>query len=218
MKLWLLRSALTGLAGIAITAGAVAGTTTYQLDKPHTEVAFKVRHIFTKVPGRFTDFSGDIHFDEKNLENSSVAVTIQAASIFTDNERRDKHLKSADFFEVEKFPTLTFKSTKVTKGDGEGFQIEGDLTIHGVTKTVVLDAEFLGQGAIAVGGNAMGNRAGFEASTRINRKDFGILWNRTLDQGGLMVGDDVDIILNVEAVLMEEKPAAASEEKTKKSD
>jgi len=204
MKGWFPRLALAALATAVLSATAFAGTVTYTIDPAHSEVAFKVRHILTKVPGRFNEFEGEIDFDKDDIEKSSVNVTIQAASIYTNQERRDNHLRSDDFFAAEEHPTLTFKSTKIRKGKDGKFEIDGDLTIRGVTKQVTLDAEFLGQATMGRESQVK-NVAGFEASTNINRKDFGVSWNRTLDQGGLLVSEEVEIILNVEAFYMEPK-------------
>jgi polyisoprenoid-binding protein YceI len=200
-------AATTSLALFLTAAVALADPQVYKLDGNHTQVGFNVRHFFSKVPGQFNKFDGQISLDEKNWANSSVEATIDAASVDTNNEKRDAHLKSADFFEVEKYPTLTFKSTKVTPA-GEGkLKVDGDLTIRGVTKPVVLDVDVLGAGQVAIGGNSM-SRAGFEAKTRVNRKDFGILWNKNLDQGGTLLGDDVDIVILVEAMKAEPPKAA----------
>jgi polyisoprenoid-binding protein YceI len=195
------------LAALAFASVASAAPEPYKLDPAHTQVGFQVRHFFSKVPGNFKDFSGTILLDPSNLEGSSADVTIQAASVNTNNDRRDNHLRSADFFEVEKFPTLTFKSTKVTKVSDTKLQVAGDLTIRGVTKPTVLDVEFLGAGPVVVEGNPAGTRAGFLATTTINRKDFGVSWNRTLDQGGTLLGDDVAINIGVEAVKQEPEAA-----------
>ncbi len=167
----------------------------FTIDPVHSGAEFKIRHFVTQVSGRFTTLEGTISFDEQAIENSSVEVTIQAASIDTNNEKRDGHLKSADFFDVENHPTLTFKSTKVRKLEGQRFAIDGDLTIRGITKPVTLDAEYLGMHP----GAGRGPLAGFSATTRINRLDYGVTWNRTLDSGGVMLGDEVRIELNVEA-------------------
>jgi polyisoprenoid-binding protein YceI len=182
---------------LALATAAVAETVPYKIDPAHSQVGFSVKHFFSKTPGRFNDYEGIINLDQKNLANSSVDVTIQTTSIYTNQEKRDAHLRSADFFDAEKYPTLTFKSTKVVPGEGDKFKIEGNLTMRGVTKPVVLDAEFLGAGDIGINGQTM-NRAGFAATTTVNRKDYGINWNKTLDQGGMMLGDDVAITLNVE--------------------
>jgi len=212
-------AATASLALFLSAAMAAAEPQVYKLDGSHTQVGFSVRHFFSKVPGQFDKFDGEIQLDDKNWANSSVNATIDATSIDTNNEKRDGHLKSPDFFDVAKYPTLTFKSTKVTSA-GEGkLQVAGDLTIRDVTKPVVLDVDILGSGQIAIQGNTM-TRAGFEARTRINRKDYGILWNRTLDQGGTMLGDDVDIVILVEAVKpqppKEEAKPAATPAPTKK--
>lgn len=207
------------LALVTFASVASAAPESYKLDPAHTVVGFQVRHFFSKVPGQFKEFDGTITLDQANWEASSVQATIQSASIFTNQEKRDGHLRSADFFDVEKYPTLTFKSTKVSKA-GEGkLKVAGDLTMHGVTKPVVLDVDFLGAGAIGIGGNAVGTRAGFEATTKVDRKDFGIVWNKTLDQGGTMLGDEVTINIGVEAMKIDPnatpptKPAATSDKK-----
>ncbi|NOT34846.1 MAG: YceI family protein [Candidatus Eisenbacteria bacterium] len=202
---------VVALAAVTLVAAALpsfAEATKWSFDGVHSEAGFSIRHIFTKVPGRFDDMSGSIVFDEKNPSKSTVQATIQAKSINTRNERRDNHLRSADFFDVEKFPTLDFKSTKVEAGkEKNSYKVTGDLTMHGVTKSVVLDVSFLGAGDFGMGGNTMGKKAGFEARTKVNRKDFALLWNKTLDQGGTLLGDDVDITLAIEADAVKEEAA-----------
>jgi len=194
------RTAFLSLAALAAFAAvAAAAPTTWSVDKTHTEIGFEVRHIFSKVHGRFNDFTGTIVFDDQNPANIKVDATADAKSIWTDNEQRDKHLRSADFFAVDSFPTLSFKSTKVTAAGKGKYKVAGDLTLRGVTRPVVFDGEFLGSGAFGMGGHAMGNKAGFTATTVINRKDFGIIWNKTLDSGSLMLSDDVTLELNIEA-------------------
>lgn len=199
---------LTAILALAVLAPApttaLASTTAFSIDNVHSGVEFKVRHFFTRVPGRFTQVDGRILFDEKNPANSSVEATIPASSVFTDNERRDSHLKTEDFFWVEQHPDITFKSSQIVPGEGDTFQIVGDLTIRGVTKQVTLNATKLG----VLDAGQMGVRAGFEATTTVNRKDFGINWNKTLDQGGLMLGDEVEIALNISAVHKPETKAA----------
>ena len=207
MKRLLSAAALAVLVLASSHSLAAAQATKWSVDGAHSVAGFEIRHIFTKVPGRFTDLSGTIVYDAKDVSKSSVEATIQAKSIFTSNEKRDNHLRSADFFDVEKFPTLTFKSTKVSPGAGKAMKIEGDLTIKGVTKKVVLDATFLGAGDFGMGGNKMGAKAGFEARTKIDRKDYGILWNKTLDSGGTLLSDDVDIVLTIEADQVVDKAA-----------
>ena len=135
-------------------------------------------------------------YDEQNPEHSSVTVTIQAASIDTNERDRDAHLRSADFFEVEKFPTLTFKSSAITRKGSDGFDVVGDVTIHGVTKPVTFDVTFLGKAKDPWGNE----RIAFEAETTINRKDHGLLWNAALETGGFLVGDEVKISLSVQAI------------------
>jgi len=182
-----------------------AEAATWQVDPAHTNVAFEIRHFFTQVPGRFNDFSGTIHYDPENPGSSKVEFTVQAGSIDTRNDRRDNHLRSADFFDVEKFPTLSFTSTKV-EGSGDGLQVTGDLTIHGVTKEVTIPVEFLGSMS-----TPMGPRAGFATEFEIDRKEFGITWNRALDQGGAILGDDVSIDIDVEATIPQEEEEQVAE-------
>ena len=175
---------------------ATTATTTYKIDKAHSEATFQVRHLLTKVRGRFSDFEGVIHYDANTPERSSVKATIQATSIDTNEPDRDKHLRSADFFGVDEFPTLTFTSTRVTKKGAESFDVLGDLTIHGVTRPVTLNVSFLGKAKDPWGNE----RLGFEAETTINRKDFGLTWNAALETGGFLVGDEVKITLSVQAL------------------
>jgi polyisoprenoid-binding protein YceI len=178
------------------TAAATKTTSTYGIDKAHSEATFQVRHLITKVRGRFSDFEGTIQFDEQHPELSSVNVTIQTASIDTSERDRDTHLRSADFFEVEKFPTLTFGSTVITRKGDQRFAVTGDLTIHGVTKPVTFDATYLGKAKDPWGNE----RIAFEADATINRKDYGLHWNAALETGGFLVGDEVKISLSVQAI------------------
>ncbi len=182
----------------------LAAAETWDIDPTHTSVGFEVRHLFTKVAGKFNEVSGTIVFDPANPTAASATITIPTASIDTKNDRRDTHLKSADFFDAANNPTITFKSTKVEKAGESTFKVTGDLTMRGVTKPTVLDVEFLGSGPhpMIPGGKV----AGFSATTKVNRKDFGINWNKTLDTGGTLLSDDVDIRIDVEAV---HKPAEA---------
>lgn len=202
-------SLLTSLFLLAGTAVAFAQPVSYTIDVGHSLVGFNVRHFFSRTPGRFKDFSGTVQYDAKNLAASSVDVTIQTASIDTENERRDNDLRSGNFFLADTFPTITFKSTKVVPGSGNDFKIEGNLTMRGVTKPVTLDATLMGAGDVAMGGRPPRKLAGFEAKTTVNRKDWGIVWNRALDQGGTMLGDDVNITLQIEAVARPPEAAAA---------
>ena len=176
---------------------ATATTTkTFVIDKAHSEAVFQVRHLITKVRGRFVDFEGTIEFDKDRPDVSSVKVTIDAASIDTSEPDRDKHLRSDDFFGVETHPTLTFKSTRVVKKSATSFDVVGSLSIHGITKEIALPVTYLGVAKDPWGKE----RAGFEAELTINRKDFGLAWNAVLETGGFLVGDDVKISLSVQAV------------------
>ncbi len=186
------------LAGSIFTAQpTLAAAEAWTVDASHSTSLFKVRHFFTPVTGRFTDFAGTLNYDADAPENSTVEIVVQATSIDTDNEDRDKHLRTDDFFNVEAYPTLTFKSTKVAKGDKAGqFKVTGDLTIRDVTKPVTLDVEVLGFGPDAWGGS----RGGFIASGVINRLEYGVKWNKALDTGGAMLGDEVTIDFGVEVM------------------
>jgi|SRR5689334_20700128 polyisoprenoid-binding protein YceI len=178
----------------AQTATATA-TRALDIDRSHSEVAFQVRHLLSKVRGRFNDFTGTIEFDPSNPQNSRVDVTIQAASIDTGEPDRDKHLRSADFFDVETYPTLRFVSTSVTPRGENSYDVAGQLTIHGVTRQVVLPATFVGAAA-----DPWGNvKSVFEAELPLNRKDFGLTWNAALETGGFLVGDDVRVSLSIQA-------------------
>jgi len=184
-------------------AAATAEPRPFRIDPNHSLVGFNIRHFFSRTPGRFKEFNGTLQLDEKNLAASSVEVTIQTASVNTENERRDSDLRGRNFFQSDSFPTMTFKSTKVVPGPDKSFLIYGDLTIRNVTKPVTLEATMLGMGQVAMGGRPPRTIAGFEAKTTIDRKDFGIVWNSVLDQGGTMLGDDVAITLQIEAVWMD---------------
>jgi polyisoprenoid-binding protein YceI len=178
-------------------AASAARAAEYKIDGDHTTIGFRVRHLFTAVDGRFDKYDGIIRFDPAKPEEASVEGTIDAASINTNVAERDKHLRSADFFDVANHPKITFKSTKVIEvaPDKTRGKMAGLLGIRGVEKEVILDVAFHGQGK-----DPWGNfKAGFSATTRIQRKDFGLKWNDTLETGGLLVGDDVEIRLEVEA-------------------
>jgi polyisoprenoid-binding protein YceI len=166
------------------------GADTYKIDPVHSETGFRVRHLLTKVAGRFTQFAGTIQVDSVNPGNSSVDVTIDAASITTSNDARDKHLRSADFFDTAQFANLTFKSTAVKEVSKGNLEVTGTLTMHGVAKTVVIQAKNLGTMAGPKPGMVV---AGFEGSLKLNRSDYGIKY------GIPAVGDEVEITLNVEA-------------------
>lgn len=173
-----------------------ADAVVYDIDPDHSQVTFKVKHLgISNVRGGFDVFSGSFSFDEENLANSSVQTEIVASSINTNNKKRDDHLRSNDFLDAEEFPNITFKSKEV-KGSGDNMQIVGDLTIHGVTKEVVLDTVFEGSATDPWGNN----RSAFTATTDINRKDFGMTWNKALEAGGFVVGDKVNITLEVQGI------------------
>lgn len=177
-------------------ADTATTTKTWTIDPAHSVVEFAVKHMmFTTAKGRFQDFSGTITFDEQNVENSSVDVTIQTASINTNTEDRDAHLRSADFFDSEQYPEATFRSTKVEPKRGNDFTVTGDLTIKGVTNQVTLDATYQGSGKNPWGVEV----AGFEAKTSFNRKDFGLTWNQALESGGVLVSDEVKLTLEIQA-------------------
>ena len=200
MKTRSARPALTPLRGVAVAAALALASPalaadTYQFDKSHTTVGFQVRHIFTMLGGKFQDFTGTIHVDRTKPENSSVEFTVQAATVFTNDAKRDEHLKSPDFFDVAKYPTITFKSTSVKPAGDNVYQVTGDLTMHGVTKSITIPVTFLGEGKDPWGNE----KAGFETSTTLDRKDYGVNWNKTLDQGGVLIGDEVKVQVSVEA-------------------
>jgi polyisoprenoid-binding protein YceI len=178
------------------TSTTSAAVRTLTIDAAHSEVVFQVRHLVTKVRGRFREFDGTVQVDEQQPAQSAVNVTIQASSIDTAQPDRDAHLRSADFFAVDQFPTLTFASTAVTKKSDESFDVTGNLTIHGVTRQVVLPMTFLGTAKDPWGNQ----RYGFEAELTLNRKDYGLTWNAALETGGFLVGDEVKISLQIQAI------------------
>ena len=176
--------------------GLSATTGTWAIDPTHTTIGFSVRHaMVSKVRGNFSDFAGSTTIDGANLAASSVEVTIQAGSIDTKNADRDGHLVSADFLDVENFPTLTFTSTNVAV-NGADVTITGDLTIHGVTRSVTVEFEYIGTSLDPFGFT----RVGFEGTAKISRKDFSLVWNAALETGGVLVGDEITLVLDVEAV------------------
>jgi polyisoprenoid-binding protein YceI len=190
------------LAGLALAAPAFAADT-YTFDKSHSSVGFQVRHIFTNVSGRFTDYSGTIQVDRAKPESSSVEFTIQATSIDTSEPKRDGHLRTADFFDVANHPTITFKSTSMKPNGKDSYFVTGDFTMHGVTKQITLPVTVLGEGKDPMGNEKMG----LETSITLNRKDYGLNWNRALETGGVLVGEEVKVQISIEA--NKAKPAAA---------
>ncbi len=210
-RLRLLRAA-SALSFLVAASPALAAVETLNIDAAHSNVGFSIRHFFTPVKGEFKDVKGTIALDQADPNKSKVEVTIPTASINTNHEKRDGHLKSADFFDAEKNPTILFVSKtisldpKTKKGT-----MTGDLTMRGVTKPITLNVEMLG----IMSHGQMGSVAGFTASGTLNRKDYGITWNRTLDQGGTMLADDVNLLIDVEAKTPQPpkpaEPAAAAE-------
>ena len=176
--------------------GAPAAAGVYVIDVNHSELQFRIRHLVSRVNGTFNEWKGTITVpDESRWETARIEVVIQTASIDTKNERRDTHLRTSDFFEAEKNPTITFRSTRIERS-GDSARIHGDLTMRGVTKPVVLEGELLGVTKTAQGKN----RIGFDASTTIDRMDFGVAWNRAAEGGGVTLGDEVTIQMTIAAV------------------
>ena len=177
------------------TVATAVSTKTYAVDRAHSDAAFEVRHLLSKVRGQFADFDGTIQFDPDAPEAATVDVTIQAASINTNEPARDAHLRSADFFSADEYPTLTFVSRKVKPRSPAEYDVIGDLTIRGVSRTVTLAVTYLGTAKDPWGND----KIAFEAETKLNRKDFGLHWNAALETGGFLVGDEVRVLLSIQA-------------------
>jgi polyisoprenoid-binding protein YceI len=179
-----------------ITTTQTSGRNAWKLDPAHTLVEFSAKHLMiTTVKGRITDIEGTIYSDEKDPKNSSVEAILKAASLDTRTDQRDQHLRSTDFLDVEKYPEIKFRSTRI-EGDKQSFKVTGDLTIRDVTKPITLDVAFEGRTRDPWGGE----RIGFSASGKIDRRDFGLTWNQALETGGVVVGNDIKISLEIEAV------------------
>lgn len=179
------------------TTTLATGVQPHIVDASHSQVNFIVRHMgFSKVRGRFESFEATVHMEPGDLSTLEAEAVIQVASVTTQDEKRDAHLRSGDFFLVDEHPTLTFRSTGVRDIRGNAFTLAGDLTMRGVTRQVELEGEFLGEGTDPWGGT----RVAFEAGTTINRKDFGLNWNAVLETGGFLVSEDVRIVLEIQAV------------------
>lgn len=191
-----------------VTGGDVAeaaegreGVSLYTIDQAHSQVGFRVRHLgFNKVAGTFGDYSVTVALDPDNLATLEASLRVQTASVDTGNQKRDEHLRSADFFESEIFPEMTFRSTGI-RTDGSDFEMVGDLMLHGVSREVTLKGEMLGRLIDPWGME----RIAFEATTTINRKDFGLVWNQVLESGGLLVAEKVDVVIELQLVKSDEE-------------
>ena len=186
---------------LLLPALAAAEPAIYKVDADHSGVSFSIRHFVSNVSGRFRDFDGVIKYDKANPAASSVEFTAKAASIDTANNDRDEHLRSKDFFDVQKFPTLTFTSTKVVAKDANTLDVTGNLTMHGVTKPITIPVTLLGTVK-----TPKGEKAGFETNFKLDRKEYGITWNNVLDSGPVL-GDEVKVNIEVEANRQAEAPA-----------
>ena len=173
-----------------------AWASTWVIDPTHSNIGFTVRHLVTRVSGSFNQFEGSIQFDNKNPELSKVNIAVKTESIFTANNKRDDHLRTSDFLDAKKHPTADFESSKVVSlGKGQ-FKIEGNLTLKGITKPIVLEVDYLGTAKDTLGKN----RGGFSARAKLNRKDFGLTWNQLTEAGNVVVGDEVELNFNIAAV------------------
>ena len=194
-----MKKLITSIAAIiALALPLVASASTWTIDPDHSNVGFKVKHLMvSNVKGNFDKHSGTVDLNDKDITRSKVEVSIDTASINTNAAKRDEHLRSADFFDVAKYPTMTFVSKKVAKAGKGKLKVTGDLTLHGVTRQVVLDVEPLSKESKDPWGNI---RRGTTATTKIDRKDFGLTWNKGLETGGVLVGEEVLITLEIEMI------------------
>jgi len=190
---------VTALAIIFATGGTLTAGT-YTIDPVHSTVAFKIRHLVSRTGGEFTDFGGTIVADFENLDACMISLHINADSIDTGDTDRDEHLRSDEFFGVREHPEITFNSSKITRVDKQNFAVVGTLTMHGVSRQITLTVTYLGEVADPWGGV----RAGYQLTTTVNRKNFGISWNKTLDNGGLILGDEVEISIDLEVVMRQQ--------------
>jgi polyisoprenoid-binding protein YceI len=197
------RSALALVLAATTATPAWAGITTYEADKAHSNIIFKIRHLLSRTTGQFKDYKATVMIDPEKRDEVNVVAEIDVASIDTDEAKRDAHLKNEDFFDVAKYPKITFTGSKLTdvNADRTKGKLEGKLTIKDVSKPVVLDVEWFGT-AVDPWGN---QTAAFSGKTKINRKDFGIVWNKSLDAGGYLIGDEVEIEINIEAQIPKPK-------------
>ncbi len=183
------------LSAIAVNS-SLALAAEWNIDAAHSNVMFTVRHLVSRINGQFKDFSGTFSFDEKKMDDSKVSFKIKTNSIDTTIGKRDDHLRSPDFFDSTKFPDMTFESTKVISKGSNTLLIDGKMSLHGITKPVVFESEFLG---LEKGPDGV-RRAGFAAKTKINRKDFGLTWNKLVESGAMLVGEEVEINIQIEAI------------------
>jgi len=175
---------------------------TYAIDPSHSRLGFRVRHLgFSKVRGAFEQFEGSLRMDPEDLSTLEADASIEASSVTTNDRDRDAHLHSGDFFDVETYPTITFRSTDVKDVSDSRFTLVGDFTLHGVTKSIELEGEFLGAGRDPFGND----KIALEARTTINRKEYGLNWNAALETGGVLVSDKVDIVLEIQAILQQDE-------------
>jgi len=197
------RAFLTAVALTVLTAGAAApalAVDTYTVDPAHSEVSFQIRHLVTQVRGKFDDYKGTVQLDPAKMDSSSVEFNIKAASIDTGVAGRDKDLRSPDFFDVVKYPEITFKSKSIKATGKDQYAVTGTFSLHGVSKEITLPVTFNGIAKDPWGGQ----RAGFSIETILNRKDYGMVWNKALDNGGALLGDDVKIAISLETVKAKE--------------
>ena len=189
---------MSSTSAIATPVSATTASSTWNIDPAHSAAEFKVRHMMiSNVKGKFSGLSGVLKLDESDHSRSTVEVSIPAASVSTVDEKLDAHLKNEDFFDVQKFPTITFQSTKIRSTGGRDYEVTGDLTIRGVTQTVTLNVADFSEPSKDPWGNL---RIGLSGSTKVNRKDFGLVWNAPLEFGGVLVGDEVTITLDVQFI------------------
>jgi polyisoprenoid-binding protein YceI len=192
-----MKKAILSFALIFTTILTFGQSTNWKIDHSHSNVTFEVSHmVVSTVTGKFQEFDGTIKADKDDFSDASVSFTIQAASVNTNNEKRDNHLRDADFFEVAIYPTIDFVGKKMAQKSGNKYTLTGDLTMHGVTKEIELDVRYNGQIKDPWGNT----RSGFKVSGTLNRTDYGLTWNNTLEAGGLVVGEDVDIQVNLELI------------------
>jgi polyisoprenoid-binding protein YceI len=188
---------------VVLAFPALASATTWNIDPDHSNVGFQVKHMMvSNVKGSFEKKTGVVEINDKDITKSKVEVIIDANSVSTNVQKRDDHLRSADFLDIAKYPTMTFVSKKITTAKNKTLKVTGDLTIHGVTKEVVLNVEQISKESKDPWGNL---RCGTSAHTKINRKDFGLVWNKALETGGILVGDEITISLEIEMIKAQTK-------------